>query len=172
MVKELSLLFTLVLIGLALVLIWLGWRNRLRRQADVDPLPEIPTELGVALAVADGQYVATTTAGDWLDRIAVHNLGLRTNAELSVHPEGVLFDRSGAGPVFIPAASLTGVRQESGMAGKFVEKDGLLVLSWKLGSRELDSGFRTRHADDKTILLNALQDLIPAAPQANADSGK
>ncbi|WP_160665686.1 PH-like domain-containing protein [Pseudarthrobacter sp. ATCC 49987] len=172
MVKELSLLFTLVLIGLALVLIWFGWRNRLRRQADVDPLPEIPTELGAALAVADGQYVATTTARDWLDRIAVHNLGLRTNAELSVHPEGVLFDRSGAGPVFIPAASLTGVRQESGMAGKFVEKDGLLVLSWMLGTRELDSGFRTRHAADKTILLTALQDLIPAAPQANADSGK
>jgi len=172
MVKELSLLLTLVLIGVALALIWLGWRNRLRRQADVDPLPEIPAELGAAVAVADGQYVASTTAGDWLDRIAVHNLGLRTNAELSVHPEGVLFDRSGAGPVFIPAASLTGVRQESGMAGKFVEKDGLLVLSWMLGSRELDSGFRTRHADDKTLLLNAVQDLIPAAPQANADSGK
>lgn len=172
MVKELSLLFTLVLIGVALALIWFGWRNRLRRQADVDPLPVIPAELGAALAVADGQYVATTTAGDWLDRIAVHNLGIRTNAELSVHPDGVLFDRAGAGPVFIPAASLTGVRQESGMAGKFVEKDGLLVLSWMLGTRELDSGFRTRHAADKTILLNALQDLIPAAPQADADSGK
>ena len=172
MVKELSLLLTLVLIGVALALIWLGWRNRLRRQADVDPLPEIPAELGAALAVADGQYVASTTAGDWLDRIAVHNLGIRTNAELSVHPQGVLFDRSGAGPVFIPAASLTGVRQESGMAGKFVEKDGLLVLSWMLGSRELDSGFRTRHAEDKTTLLNALQNLIPAAPQADADSGK
>ncbi|KUM32966.1 PH-like domain-containing protein [Arthrobacter sp. EPSL27] len=172
MVKELSLILTLVLIAVALVLIWLGWRNRLRRQSDVEPLPEMPAELGAALAVADGQYVATTTAGDWLDRIAVHNLGIRTNAELSVHPEGVLFDRSGAGPVFIPAASLTGVRQESGMAGKFVEKDGLLVLSWMLGSRELDSGFRTRHAGDKATLLTALQDLIPAAPQANADSGK
>lgn len=172
MVKELSLIFTLVLIGVALALIWFGWRNRLRRQSDVDPLPAIPAALGTAVAVADGQYVASTTAGDWLDRIAVHNLGIRTNAELSVHPEGVLFDRSGAGPVFIPAASLTGVRQESGMAGKFVEKDGLLVVSWMLGSRELDSGFRTRHADDKTTLLNALQDLIPAAPQANADSGK
>lgn len=165
----------LLMLSLAVVVIALlgiGWRNRLRRQADVDPLPEIPGALGAALAVADGQYVASTTAGDWLDRIAVHNLGIRTNAELSVHPEGVLFDRSGAAPVFIPAASLTGVRQESGMAGKFVEKDGLLVLSWMLGTRELDSGFRTRHADDKTKLLNALQDLIPAAPQANADSGK
>jgi hypothetical protein len=167
--------FFMIMLALAtgiFALLAVGWRNRLRRQADVGPLPGIPAELGAALAAADGQYVASTTAGDWLDRIAVHNLGIRTNAELSVHPEGVLFDRSGAGPVFIPAASLTGVRQESGMAGKFVEKDGLLVIGWMLGSRELDSGFRTRHADDKTTLLNALQDLIPAAPQADADSGK
>ncbi len=48
MVKELSLIFTLVLIGVALALIWLGWRNRLRRQSDVDPLPAIPAELGAA----------------------------------------------------------------------------------------------------------------------------
>jgi len=172
MVKELSLLFTLVLIGAALALIWFGWRNRLRRQADVETLPAVPAELGGPLASADGQYVASTTAGDWLDRIAVQQLGIRTNAALSVHPEGVLFDRSGAGPVFIPAARLTGVRQESGMAGKFVEKDGLLVLSWMLGSRELDTGFRTRRAEDKDLLLATLQDLISAAPQAEADSGK
>ena len=165
-------LLMLALAGGIFALLAVGWRNRLRRQADVGPLPGVPAGLGAPLAAADGQYVASTTAGDWLDRIAVHNLGIRTNAELSVHPEGVLFDRSGAAPVFIPAARLTGVRQESGMAGKFVEKDGLLVVSWMLGARELDSGFRTRHAEDKTTLLNALQELIPAAPQANADSGK
>jgi len=172
MVKDLSLLLTLVLVGVALTLIWIGWRNRLRRQSDVEPLPEVPAELGAPLAVADGQYVASTTAGDWLDRIAVHHLGIRTNAELSVHPEGALFERAGAGPVFIPAGQLTGVRQESGMAGKFVEKDGLLVLSWMLGSHELDTGFRTRRAEDKAVLLTTLQDLISAAPQAEADSGK
>jgi hypothetical protein len=172
MVKDLSLLLTVVLVGVALALIWLGWRNRLRRQADVEQLPSVPETPGEPLTTAEGQYVASTTGGDWLDRIAVHGLGIRTNAELSVRPEGVLFERSGAGPLFIPAARLTGVRQESGMAGKFVEKDGLLVLSWMLGAHELDTGFRTRHADDKTTLLNALRDLISAAPQANADSGK
>jgi hypothetical protein len=171
-VKDLSLLFTLVLIGVALALIAVGWRNRLRRQSDVEPLPEVPAGLGAPLAAADGQYVASTTAGDWLDRIAVHHLGIRTNARLSVHPEGVLFERAGAGPVFIPAGRLTGVRQESGMAGKFVEKDGLLVLSWMLGSHELDTGYRTRRAEDKSVLLTTLQNLISAAPQAEADSGK
>jgi hypothetical protein len=165
-------LFMLALAVVVFALLAVGWRNRLRRQSDVDALPAVPAALSAPLAAANGQYVASTTAGDWLDRIAVHNLGIRSNAELSIHPEGALFERSGAAPVFIPAGRLTGVRQESGMAGKFVEKDGLLVISWMLGARELDSGFRTRHADDKTTLLNALQDLISAAPQANADSGK
>jgi hypothetical protein len=170
--KILTLVITLPLIALVLVLIGIGWRNRLRRQSDVEQLPAVPEELGLPLAAADGQYVASTTAGDWLDRIAVQGLGIRTNAELSVHPEGVLFERSGAGPLFIPADKLTGVRQDSGMAGKFVEKDGLVVVSWTLGSHELDTGFRTRRADDKPAILKAFQELISAAPQADADSGK
>jgi hypothetical protein len=162
----------LAIIAVVFVLLGIGWRNRLRRQSDVEQLPAVPAELSLPMAAADGQYVATTTAGDWLDRIAVRGLGIRTNAELTVHPEGALFERSGAGPLFIPADRLTGIRQDSGMAGKFVEKDGLLVVSWTLGSRELDTGFRTRRADDKPAILEAFQELISAAPQADADSGK
>jgi hypothetical protein len=162
----------LAIIAVVFVLLGIGWRNRLRRQSDVEQLPAVPAELSLPMAAADGQYVATTTAGDWLDRIAVRGLGIRTNAELTVHPEGALFERSGAGTLFIPADRLTGIRQDSGMAGKFVEKDGLLVVSWTLGSRELDTGFRTRRADDKPAILEAFQELISAAPQADADSGK
>ena len=162
----------LAVVAVVFVLLGVGWRNRLKRQSDVEQLPQVPAAPGEPIATAEGQYVATTTAGDWLDRIAVHQLGLRTNAALSVHPEGVLFDRVGAVPVFIPAARLTGVRQESGMTGKFVEKDGLLVLSWMLGAKELDTGFRTRRAADKDVLYQALQDLISSAPAAGATSGK
>ncbi|NHW46159.1 hypothetical protein HAV21_04540 [Paenarthrobacter sp. MSM-2-10-13] len=170
--QTLTVLITVPLIVIVLAMIWLGWRNRLRRQADVERLPEVPKQLTPATVVADGQYVATTTAGDWLDRIAVQGLGIRTNAELSIHTEGVLFDRAGAAPVFIPRSALVDSRETNGMAGKFVEKDGLLVINWKLGSRELDTGFRSRHAADKQLLLEALQELISAAPQAEADSGK
>jgi hypothetical protein len=80
--------------------------------------------------------------------------------------------RAGARPLFIPSSSLSGSRQDNGITGKFVEKDGLVVVSWTLGSRELDTGFRTRRGADKQPLLEALQELIPAAPQADADSGK
>jgi hypothetical protein len=173
--QTLTLVITLALVAAALVLIGIGWRNRLRRQADVAPLPAVPEAAGVPVARAEGQYVASTTAGDWLDRIAVHGLGLRTNAVLSVFSHGVLFDRSGAPALYIPAASLTGVRQESGMAGKFVEKEGLLVLTWHLGSHELDTGFRTRRAADKTALDDSLQQLIAATHQEHSQdphSGK
>ncbi|HEY9357452.1 MAG TPA: hypothetical protein VIQ52_14220 [Arthrobacter sp.] len=170
--KLLTGLITVVIIAVVLLMIRAGWRNRLKRQADVEQLPAVPEAPGAALNTAEGQYVASTTAGDWLDRIAVHGLGIRTNATLAVYPHGVLFDRSGAPAVYIPAADLTAVRQDSGMAGKFVEKDGLLVLRWKLGTHELDTGFRTRRAADKTTLFESLQQLISAAPQADPQSGK
>ncbi|MGO4235724.1 PH-like domain-containing protein [Pseudarthrobacter sp. YAF2] len=162
----------LAVVAVVFVLLGIGWRNRLRRQSDVEQLPPVPAAPGEPAAVAEGQYVATTTAGDWLDRIAVHGLGIRTNATLAVYPHGVLYERSGAPALYIPAASLLGVRQESGMAGKFVEKDGLLVLAWTLGAHGLDTGFRTRRAADKDVLYQALQNLISSAPAAGATSGK
>ncbi|GAC1487295.1 MAG: transporter [Pseudarthrobacter sp.] len=173
--QMLTLVSTLAIIAVVLVMIGFGWRNRLKRQADVDPLPPVPAEPGVPSAEADGQYVASTTSGDWPDRIAVHGLGLRTNAVLRVYPHGVLLDRSGAPALYIPAPSLTAVRQESGMAGKFVEKDGLLVLTWDLGTHSLDTGFRTRRAADKEALYDSLQQLIAAGPQEHSQdpqSGK
>ena len=162
----------LAIIAVVFVLLAIGWRSRLRRQSDVDRLPAVPAEPTSAPQLRKTLAVATTTAGDWLDRIAVHGLGIRTTSILEVYPHGVLFDRSGAPALYIPAASLTGVRQDSGMAGKFVEKDGLVVLAWVHGSHELDSGFRTRRAADKDRLFEALQDLISSAPAADANSGK
>lgn len=162
----------LAVVAVVFVLLAVGWRNRLKRQSDVEQLPQVPAVPGEPTATAEGQYVATTTAGDWLDRIAVHGLGIRTNATLAVYPHGVLYERSGAPPLYIPAASLSDVRQDSGMAGKFVEKDGLLVLAWTHGAHQLDTGFRTRRAADKDVLYQALQDLISSAPAAGATSGK
>nr|WP_052274318.1 hypothetical protein [Arthrobacter sp. L77] len=143
-------------------LMGLGWRNRLRRQADVPVPPEPPADLGPVLYEAEGQYVATTTAGDWLDRIAVHGLGLRGNAVASVHEDGVLITRTGARTVFIPRGDLTSVQLAGGMTGKFVEKEGLVILTWRLGGHGVDTGFRTRHAAHKAQLVAATAALVPA----------
>jgi hypothetical protein len=155
---------TLGIIVVVVALMALGWRNRLRRQADVPAPPDAPADPGPVLYEAEGQYVATTTAADWLDRIAVHGLGLRGNAVAAVHPDGVVITRTGARTVFIPRADLVSVQLASGMTGKFVEKEGLVVITWRLGPGRVDTGFRTRHPASKAQLVAAVAALVPAEP--------
>ncbi|MEV7647641.1 hypothetical protein [Arthrobacter sp. NPDC089319] len=148
-----------------LVLVAVGWRNRLKRQQDIAPLPQIPADTANPTGYYEGMYVVTTTAGDWLDRVAVHGLGVRTKAALRTYPHGVLIERPGSTDVYIPAAAISGVRTESGMVGKFVESEGLAVITWKLGERDVDTAFRTRQAADKQPLLAQLQTYLPAVQE-------
>ncbi|GAB3522401.1 PH-like domain-containing protein [Arthrobacter monumenti] len=159
-----AVLLSICVIAALLALVGLGWRSRLKRQQQFGELPPAPAVLSPASLLVEGQYVVTTTEGDWLDRIAVHSLGVKSNAALSIHAQGVLLRRTGARDVFIPIGALTRVRTESGMAGKFVEKEGLVVLSWNLAGRGVDTAFRTRHAAEKTPLVEALAELLPTEP--------
>lgn len=166
-----AVLVTLAVCVVLILLIGIGWRNRVGRQAGVAAPATPPENLGEPAVSAEGQYVSTTTAGDWLDRIAVHSLGLKSNAVLEVHADGVRFVRSGAPDLYIPGTDLTGTRRESGMAGKFVEKDGLLVLSWRLGDREVDTGFRPRRAAEMRALETAVASLaVPVRGQHTTPS--
>lgn len=163
----------LAMLALALVLIalmWVGWRRRLRRQSGIAAPAAVPGDPGTERYRCAGQYVVTTTAGDWLDRVAVHGLGIRTEAAAVVTDAGLVFDRSGAREVFVPRADLESVRLESGMAGKFVEKDGLVVVGWRLAGTAVDTGFRPRYAEEKNALVAAIKDLMDSA--ACADQGK
>ncbi|WP_449372942.1 PH-like domain-containing protein [Arthrobacter psychrolactophilus] len=138
-----------------------GWRNKLKRQGSLASLPLAPAELGEPLISVPGQYVVTTTAGDWLDRVAVHSLGIRTPGVVHVHDGGVVIERKGAQDIFIAQHALTQVDTQAGMAGKFVERDGLVVISWNLDDTEVDTGFRTTEAGAKRPLIEALQALLP-----------
>ena len=67
-----------VLFALACAGMWLGWRNRGRRQADLPELPSVPAELGdVRAPVLTGLYVGTTVATQWQNRIVAQTLGQR-----------------------------------------------------------------------------------------------
>ncbi|MDJ0315911.1 PH-like domain-containing protein [Arthrobacter antibioticus] len=159
-------ILTLMLVVVVFGLMGWGWRNKLKRQAEVAPLPPIPADLGTALISVPGTYVVTTTTGDWLDRLAVHELGIRTPGVVHVYPRGIVMDRSGAQDIFIAKECLTDVGTASGMAGKFVERDGLVVISWFLEETEVDTGFRTTEAGAKRPLMEALQGLLPTEQTA------
>ncbi|MET4003810.1 MULTISPECIES: hypothetical protein [Arthrobacter] len=154
-------ILTLLLVVVVFALMGWGWRNKLKRQSDVAQLPAVPTDLGEAVISVPGMYVVTTSGGDWLDRLAVHGLGIRTTAVVHVYPSGILVERTGAQEIFIAAQKLTEVSTGSGMAGKFVEKDGLVVIGWLLENTQVDTGFRTTEAGAKRPLIHALQALLP-----------
>lgn len=146
--------FILVLIVLAffLLAVWgmrVGWRRRARSQsAVVPPFPQPPEDLGEPELEATGLYVSTTTAGDWQDRIVTRGMGLRGRAVLRRRPGGVEVDRAGAPGFWIPEESITGVRRGSAIAGKVMGSDSILILTWRLGDVELDTGFR---GDDDSV---------------------
>jgi hypothetical protein len=122
-----------------------GWRRRAQRQAGIiGALPPLPDTVSAATTPAmKGLYVGSTIAPSWQDRIAVGDLGYRAKAVLTRYPEGIMLQRSGAHPIWIPQESISAVRTERGIAGKALTHDGILAIRWKLPSgTEIDTGFR------------------------------
>lgn len=135
-------------VGLSLLMLR-GWRSRARHQAGLPPPPAPPADPGdVVVAAVPGLFVGTTTAQDWLDRVAVHGLSHRSTGWLTVHRDGVLVEREGGVPLWLAPPDLLAAAPGEGLAGKVVGRDGLLLLQWRLGAQRLTSAFR---ADDATV---------------------
>lgn len=149
-----SLIFAAVVaiaIAVLITLMLRGWKRRALRQIElVGRLPALPDAVGPALiAPTKGLYVGSTIAPSWQDRIAVGDLGYRTKAVLTRYPEGIMMQRSGATPIWIPDESITAIRAERGIAGKAMTHDGILAIRWKLPSgTEIDTGFRGENRAD------------------------
>jgi hypothetical protein len=169
-----TLIVSLVIAGLVVLVIAFviqlmkrGWRKRARRQAElIGTLPPLPAIVGSpVIAPTRGVYVGCTVAPSRHDRVAVGDLGYRCKAVLTRYTEGILVERSGASPIWIPRESITAIRTERGIVGKVVpaglgarrpkdsegsvtSHDGVLAIRWRLPSgTEIDLGFR---GDDRS----------------------
>lgn len=142
-----------LLIGVVIRRMLRGWRHRAERQAElVGTLPSMPDMVGSALiAPTRGLYVGSTFAPNWLERVNAGDLGYRCKAVLTRYPEGILLERSGAAPIWMPAESVTSVRAVRALAGKVLPAKagttdsggGILVIRWTLPSGTvIDTGFR------------------------------
>jgi hypothetical protein len=154
-------------------LIWLmarSWRARGRRQSDIG-LPEIaPESLGPARVETDGFYVATSRAGDPLDRIVVGGLGFRGRAVVSVHPEGVRLEIAGEPAKLIRASSVRDVGRATWTIDRVVEEGGLVLVAWTLGETDVDTYLRI--LDDPAAVVDRIRELIPTAPRAETSTGE
>lgn len=104
-----------------------GWLHRAQRQAElIGTLPPLPDTVGPAIVAATkGLYVGSTLVPHWNDKVAAGDLGFRAKAVMTRYPEGIMLQRSGAGPIWIPDESITAVRTERGIAGKALTHDGI-----------------------------------------------
>jgi hypothetical protein len=109
-------------------------------------------------------YVGTTTAGNWQDRIVAGGLGHRAATEIRLYDNGVLMDRAGGRPLWIPAGALTDARADRALAGKAMGTDGLLVFRWRLGEHEVESGVRGDDRDSYPEWISAVR-AMAADPQ-------
>lgn len=158
-----AVLLLLLVVGLAWAGMARGWRRRGARQAGVAEPSAPPPSPGDVLAAAEGLYVGSVSAGEWLDRVVPYGLGARANADVVVHADGVLLERDGSPPVWTPRHDLLAVRRDTGLAGKVTETGGLVVWTWRLGEHVLESGLRPRYATQTATLLAALESLTQEA---------
>ncbi|MCW2776328.1 MAG: integral rane protein [Frankiales bacterium] len=154
----LTVLFALSMYALMLK----GWRSRQRRQSDLPAPPALPADPGaVVVGATPGLFVGTVYAGEWLNRVAVHQLSDRATGWVSVRADGVLLDRESVGPLWLPWSALVDVELGDALAGKVVGREGMLVLTWRLGARELQSGFRADDHSAHRRLVDAVRACLP-----------
>ena len=165
--KVLPTILIVAVLVVVFVLLWLGWRARRRRQADLGELEAPPADFGAATFTDDLLYVATTRADAPLDRITIAGLGFRARAVVTTAPSGIVLDLAGRGPVFIPKTAIRGVGRATWTIDRVVDSDGLIFVRWVLGTTEIDSYLRSTDPDR---LVTALTTLAPTASNPEASS--
>lgn len=141
------------LIALALWGMRRGWQGRVARHGS---MAEPSAFDASGSSGVPGLYLGTSISGDWLDRVAVHELGVRSRASFHLVDGGVGIRRDGARSFLIPASAVRGVRTDRGVAGTVRGKDSVIVVTWMLGDDVLDTGIRADDGANHTALLDGL----------------
>ncbi|MCU1405644.1 MAG: hypothetical protein JWQ43_1947 [Glaciihabitans sp.] len=154
------LLFLAVLLGLMA----LGWHARKRRQKAIGRPAAVPTDTGPDHGTFDGFYVATTVAGDPLNRIAVGGLGFRSRATITVTGAGLILALRGEDEMFIPVSALRGVTRATWTIDRVVEEGGLVLVAWNLGEAETSTAVDTYlRLVESPALLDAINLIFPVS---------
>jgi len=152
-------LIALGVFGIFAIIASVAWRRRIAAQ-----------QLGLAAPVAidsssGGQscfYVATTFSDRPLEKVIAHGLAHRGHARLTVSGNGLEVSRTGELCFLIPRADLLEVSLASAVIDRAVEKEGLVVIKWRLGAVELQTHFRFVDSSSRTAIIEALRPLVGA----------
>lgn len=152
-------LIALGLFSLFAITALITWRRRMAVQA---LLLEVPVGIESSFAATNCFYVATTFSERPLERVIAHGLAHRGHARLAVTGSGVEVSRVGEFGFLIPAADLIEVSLGSAVIDRAVEKEGLVVIKWRLGAVDLQTHFRFVSSELRSEALEALKPLVGA----------
>lgn len=149
MTRELAGALAVGLVAVVVILIYLS--NRSVRKAQETAIPKPAASLNIEHPHS-GYYVSTVFAQKALTRVWAHGLGSRGKVFIGVDSQGVSLSRLGEVGFLIPANQLIGLTKASATIDKAVERDGLLVLLWRLGEDELATHLRIVDRDKRKQL--------------------
>lgn len=156
------------LIVLAFVGMAFGWRARRHRTA-LPPLPPVPADAGELLLEVEALYLATTLREQPLERVVSPGLPVRARATVAVHADGAVLALRGSDPLFLPADRLDGAGLATYAIDRGVERDGLVVLAWTIGDRDLDTYLRPTGTADAAALVAAVQSIARGSVASTPD---
>ena len=162
----------IVVLGLIALALWgmrRGWRRRQQRQAWIPEPAADPIDEARLSAPIGGLFIGTATHGDWMDRIVVFDLGVRSRAGVAWGEDGVWFAREGARDLFIPADRIESIRTDRGTAGTVRARDSVIVVTWRLGDAVLDTGFRADDTSEHGTVLDGLTATFAARTQGSGE---
>ena len=165
MTRDLLMGIVLLILVAAIVGMVISWFRRRRRQAGLNSFAPVPPDLGTIRASESGLYLATTPAGDRLNRVAVGGLGFRARLTTIVADAGILLPFPGAKDVFIPTSALSSIETASWTIDRGIEPGGLTVVVWTLGDTVVDSYFRF---DEPQPFIDAVQGLLPELKESDS----
>ena len=152
-------LIALGLFSIFAIIALITWRRRMSAQA---LLLEVPVGIESSFAATNCFYVATTFSERPLERVIAHGLAHRGHARLAVTGSGVEVSRVGEFGFLIPTADLIEVSLGSAVIDRAVEKEGLVVIKWRLGAVELQTHFRFVSSELRSEALEVLRPLVGA----------
>lgn len=157
-----STLLLACLVIIAFVLMWLGWRHRVQRDATLPALSGLEDLGGNMLGSCEIKYVATTHAEDPVQRVAALGLGIRGNGTLTVHSDGVFIARDGETDFAILNKAIVAVSPRDWAIDRGIGGAGLVGIDWKLGRDTLTTFVRTDTKNAQNRLFELLNTTLGA----------
>ena len=164
-----GLLVTALAVLILLTMVW-AWRARQRRQRAFAAPAEVPAAdaRGAELVRASVLYVATTKAGEPLERLTIPGLAFRGRGEAAVYEQGFLITIPGEPETFVPRDAIRSIGTSTWAIDRVVETGGLVRLDWTDpsadGPAEVESYLRATELGDARRLIDAATAISPLRP--------